>query len=79
MATRMSDIGAHAQILTDAGALGPLMPRIGDIRLVMLGEASYVTHDFYHWLQAWISKSWRPIPAACELHGPTVEIGRNID
>src|SRR4051812_6739455 len=29
--------------------LDPLMARIGDARLVLVGEASHGTHDFYRW------------------------------
>lgn len=35
--------------LTDAQHLDPLLERIGDARVVMLGEASHGTHEFYTW------------------------------
>ncbi|HVW16003.1 MAG TPA: erythromycin esterase family protein [Mucilaginibacter sp.] len=41
--------------LTDSGSLQPLLDRIGDARIVMLGEASHGTHEFYSW-RATISK-----------------------
>ncbi|MBS1523540.1 MAG: erythromycin esterase family protein [Bacteroidetes bacterium] len=41
--------------LTDSGSLQPLLDRIGDARIVMLGEASHGTHEYYSWRAA-ISK-----------------------
>jgi erythromycin esterase len=41
--------------LTNAKDLDPLMERIGDARIVLLGEASHGTHEFYTWRTA-ISK-----------------------
>ncbi|MGY0235161.1 erythromycin esterase family protein [Longispora urticae] len=45
----MSDLGAHAHLLANAGALDPLMLRIGAASVVMLGAADHGTHDFQHW------------------------------
>jgi erythromycin esterase-like protein len=41
--------------LTDMGSLDPLLKDIGDKRIVMLGEASHGTHEYYTWRTA-ISK-----------------------
>jgi erythromycin esterase-like protein len=41
--------------LASKADLGPLMGRIGDARIVMLGEASHGTHEYYMW-RAHISK-----------------------
>ena len=35
--------------LIDATSLDPLLERIGDARIVMLGEASHGTHEYYTW------------------------------
>ena len=35
--------------LTSRDDLDPLMKRIGDARIVMLGEASHGTHEYYTW------------------------------
>lgn len=41
--------------LPDSDSLQPLLDKIGDARIVMLGEASHGTHDYYSWRAA-ISK-----------------------
>lgn len=38
--------------LTDPGDLDVLLERIGDARVVMIGEASHGTHEYYHWRAA---------------------------
>ena len=35
--------------LSNENDLGPLFKRIGDSRIVMLGEASHGTHEYYTW------------------------------
>lgn len=49
MAGYRDDIAALAAPLTDAGDLDVLLDRIGDARVVMLGEATHGTHEFYQW------------------------------
>jgi erythromycin esterase len=46
------EVRALAMPLTDAGDLDVLLDRVGDARLVMLGEASHGTHEFYTWRAA---------------------------
>jgi erythromycin esterase len=46
------EVAALTHALTDAGDLDPLLDRIGDARVVMLGEASHGTHEFYIWRAA---------------------------
>jgi erythromycin esterase-like protein len=41
--------------LPTAADLDPLLARVGDARLVLIGEASHGTHEFY---------AWRASPAA---------------
>ncbi|MGC7100787.1 erythromycin esterase family protein [Amycolatopsis lurida] len=43
------DVIALAAPLTDAGDFDPLLDRLADARVVMLGEASHGTHEFYRW------------------------------
>lgn len=42
-------IHAVAFPLKDADDLGPLLDRIGDAKIVLLGEASHGTHEYYAW------------------------------
>jgi erythromycin esterase len=49
MARYWDDVAGLAAPLTDAGDLDVLLDRIGDARVVMLGEASHGTHEFYQW------------------------------
>lgn len=46
------EVAALAAPLTDAGDLDVLLDRVGDARVVMLGEASHGTHEFYRWRAA---------------------------
>jgi erythromycin esterase len=46
------EITALAAPLTDPGDLDTLLDRIGDARVVMLGEATHGTHEFYAWRAA---------------------------
>jgi erythromycin esterase-like protein len=41
-----------ARPLTDGRSLDPLLEHIGDSRLVLLGEASHGTHEYYTWRAA---------------------------
>ena len=41
------EVASLATAVSDAGDLDPLLDRIGDARVVMLGEASHGTHEFY--------------------------------
>jgi erythromycin esterase len=43
------DIVALSRSLADASDLDVLLDRVGDARVVMLGEASHGTHEFYRW------------------------------
>lgn len=45
----------QASLLANAADLDPLLDRIGDARIVMLGEATHGTHEYYTWRTA-ISK-----------------------
>ncbi len=51
----LSVIKQWAYPLKSKADLGPLFNRIGDARIVMLGEASHGTHEYYTW-RAHISK-----------------------
>jgi erythromycin esterase-like protein len=46
------DVAELATPLTDANDLDALLDRVGDARVVMLGEASHGTHEFYAWRAA---------------------------
>ncbi|WP_250036686.1 erythromycin esterase family protein [Paractinoplanes maris] len=46
------EVAALAAPLTDPGDLDVLLDRVGDARVVMLGEASHGTHEFYTWRAA---------------------------
>src|ERR1700712_2042081 len=46
------DIRTLAMPLRDAGDFGALLDRVRGARIVMLGEASHGTHDFYRWRSA---------------------------
>ncbi|SKA33270.1 Erythromycin esterase homolog [Chitinophaga eiseniae] len=48
-------IQQRAYPLTDKDSLDPLFKRIGGARIVMLGEASHGTHDYYNW-RSYISR-----------------------
>jgi erythromycin esterase len=41
----------HAQPLMDKQGIGPLISALKDKKIVMLGEASHGTHEFYEWRQ----------------------------
>jgi erythromycin esterase len=43
------EIEAAAKPFTSAADLNPLMEAIGDSRIVLLGEASHGTHEYYTW------------------------------
>ena len=45
----VSALSASAHILKSKAGLQPLFDRIGNSRIVMLGEASHGTHEYYTW------------------------------
>ncbi|MDP9408838.1 MAG: erythromycin esterase family protein [Actinomycetota bacterium] len=45
----MDDVTALAGPLRDRADLDPLLERVGDARVVMLGEASHGTSEYYRW------------------------------
>ncbi|MEU4769833.1 erythromycin esterase family protein [Actinosynnema sp. NPDC023794] len=50
------EVAAMAVPLRDAGDFDVLLDRVGDARVVMLGEASHGTHEFYRWRAALTSR-----------------------
>lgn len=50
--TEVASIRRSARPLHSSRDLDPLLARIGDARLVLLGEASHGTHEFYAWRSA---------------------------
>ncbi|HEY3788816.1 MAG TPA: erythromycin esterase family protein [Urbifossiella sp.] len=48
----ISEVGRHATPLRRSRDLDRLMERIGEARVVLLGEASHGTHEFYLWRAA---------------------------
>lgn len=49
MTDDLGDVRALAQPLSGDDALDGLLERVGDARLVLVGEASHGTHEFYAW------------------------------
>jgi erythromycin esterase-like protein len=50
--TTDGDVRALARPLGDPADLDPLLERIGDARIVAIGEASHGTHEYYAWRAA---------------------------
>jgi erythromycin esterase len=48
----LDEVRSLARPLRSAGDLDPLLDQIGDGRLVLLGEASHGTHEYYTWRAA---------------------------
>jgi len=48
-ASLLNSIHEHSYPLADVTDLQPLFDRIGDAKIVMLGEASHGTHEYYTW------------------------------
>ena len=48
----MDDVARSATPLGTAADLDPVLARVGDARLVLLGEASHGTHEYYAWRAA---------------------------
>ncbi|MCY1144424.1 erythromycin esterase family protein [Actinoplanes sp. Pm04-4] len=46
------EVAAIARPLVDEGDLDVLLDRVGDARVVMIGEASHGTHEYYVWRSA---------------------------
>ena len=46
------DVRALARPLRDVTDLDPVLERIGDARIVAIGEASHGTHEYYAWRAA---------------------------
>ncbi|MFP4148149.1 MAG: erythromycin esterase family protein [Nitriliruptoraceae bacterium] len=46
---RPDEVAELATPLRSPADLDPLLDRIGDARLVLVGEASHGTHEYYHW------------------------------
>ena len=46
------EVAAIARPLTDEGDLDVLLDRIGDAKVVLIGEASHGTHEYYTWRAA---------------------------
>jgi erythromycin esterase-like protein len=49
MARYADEVAALAVPLTDPGDLDALLARVGPARVVLLGEATHGTHEFYRW------------------------------
>src|SRR5688572_7646540 len=45
----LSSIRSLSRPLRGAADLDPLLNRVGDVRYVLLGEASHGTHEYYTW------------------------------